>query len=429
MPATSEFQAVVLAGHGSRLFPLVDDFGFCKALLPIANRPMIFYTLRWLESNDFCDISIVANSKSVARLASYIAGRYAKLSEKTKIEVFSESKQNGSFGALRHLVEIDAIHRSVFVCACDIFATVSLDRILDAIRVEPRALTAIFYTSTTAPTREPASSKSQPSDSRLVAGGTFSKDDPFHWRLLFMASDLSALEEGDNLSIPMPLLHRFGTVNVRLDFSDLHAYFIDHSVLVHLCMHLPKDSFLSVREDILPYLIRHQGDPNRCGSDAGVFAYAFSGTVSSDGSPQCVRGNSISAWCSLNRMVAFSSAASARSLPADWIPAAADRNLSIDGCGTSQVGVECLVGADCTIGEKSVLKRCIVGSGVNVGASARLTNCIVGDGCLIADCARLDSCVLSTKATVQRGCELKDCEVGHSAVVDAETAAKGELFS
>jgi translation initiation factor eIF-2B subunit gamma len=74
----SEFQAVILAGYGSsnryiilakawgmrkgfvinttlhwldllRLYPISEDDNLPKALLPVGNRPMIAYTLDWLE--------------------------------------------------------------------------------------------------------------------------------------------------------------------------------------------------------------------------------------------------------------------------------------------------------------------------------------------------------------------------------------------
>lgn len=47
----SEFQAIVLAGYGSsnRLYPLTEEENLPKSLLPVANRPLISYTLDWLE--------------------------------------------------------------------------------------------------------------------------------------------------------------------------------------------------------------------------------------------------------------------------------------------------------------------------------------------------------------------------------------------
>ncbi|RIB22330.1 hypothetical protein C2G38_2140238 [Gigaspora rosea] len=43
----SEFQAIVLAGYGHRLYPLSEDNNLPKALLPLANKPMLYYVLDW----------------------------------------------------------------------------------------------------------------------------------------------------------------------------------------------------------------------------------------------------------------------------------------------------------------------------------------------------------------------------------------------
>lgn len=44
-----EFQAVVLAGAGNRLYPLTEDNSIPKCLLPIAHKPLLHYLLNWLH--------------------------------------------------------------------------------------------------------------------------------------------------------------------------------------------------------------------------------------------------------------------------------------------------------------------------------------------------------------------------------------------
>lgn len=44
----TDIQAVVLCGPGHKLFPIVDEEKLPKCLLPIANKPMLHYTLSWL---------------------------------------------------------------------------------------------------------------------------------------------------------------------------------------------------------------------------------------------------------------------------------------------------------------------------------------------------------------------------------------------
>lgn len=44
----TDLQAIVLCGSGHRLNPLVDEEKLPKCMLPIANRPMLYYPLTWL---------------------------------------------------------------------------------------------------------------------------------------------------------------------------------------------------------------------------------------------------------------------------------------------------------------------------------------------------------------------------------------------
>lgn len=43
-----EFQAIILCGPGTELTPLVSPY-LTKALLPIANKPMLYYSLEWCQ--------------------------------------------------------------------------------------------------------------------------------------------------------------------------------------------------------------------------------------------------------------------------------------------------------------------------------------------------------------------------------------------
>lgn len=50
-----EFHAVILCGTGKNLSPLssVRENGLPKALLPVANKPMLSYPLSWCEKAGF----------------------------------------------------------------------------------------------------------------------------------------------------------------------------------------------------------------------------------------------------------------------------------------------------------------------------------------------------------------------------------------
>jgi len=54
---------LLAAGKGSRMYPLAND-DYPKHLLPIANRPMIYYQLEMLAKTGFQEVIVVASDSS-----------------------------------------------------------------------------------------------------------------------------------------------------------------------------------------------------------------------------------------------------------------------------------------------------------------------------------------------------------------------------
>lgn len=87
---------------------------------------------------------------------------------------------------------------------------------------------------------------------------------------------------------------------------------------------------------------------------------------------------------------------------------------------------DCLLGVNCTVMEKCVIKRCVLGPNVTVHKGARLMGCVLLEGCVVEEDVKMDGCVLGRGSRVGKGSVLKECEIGHGYVVDDETEAKGE---
>ena len=112
-----EFQAVLLAGgEGERLGRLVD--GFPKALLPVANKPLIYYSLRYLEMNGFKQVIVVLNKRIAPSVSRYLNEVYTCDEQrvganlKIQIEVVNDGMDSGE--ALRAISN----HITVCLCAC-----------------------------------------------------------------------------------------------------------------------------------------------------------------------------------------------------------------------------------------------------------------------------------------------------------------------
>ncbi|ONM07278.1 transferase [Zea mays] len=95
-----DFQVVVLAGGTSeKLSPLVSKVDVPKALLPVANRPVLSYALDLLEASDLKDLIVVVEGQEAAQLVdAWVSSAYL---DRLRVEVVVVSEDLGSAGALR----------------------------------------------------------------------------------------------------------------------------------------------------------------------------------------------------------------------------------------------------------------------------------------------------------------------------------------
>eukprot|EP00124_Ichthyophonus_hoferi_P004441 Ihof_evm3s489 gene=Ihof_evmTU3s489 len=132
----AEFQAVVMAGGpGSRMYPLTENFP--KALLPVGNKPLIWYSLNQLERAGFKDI-IVLVQKGDTQLLQYLHEQYE---EKDRLVVETVEPELGTAESLR-LVK-DKIKMDFVLVTCDLVAMLDIQEIFDAHRLNNASMTCV----------------------------------------------------------------------------------------------------------------------------------------------------------------------------------------------------------------------------------------------------------------------------------------------
>ncbi|KAG1436430.1 hypothetical protein G6F56_013560 [Rhizopus delemar] len=108
----SEFQAVILAGYGSsnRLYPISEEDNLPKALLPVGNKPVISYTLEWLEKAGIHEAIVVGNATQ--KLSAYLRGYTGNV----HCTVASVDEDIGTAAALRTIKDkIDASRLNKYI--------------------------------------------------------------------------------------------------------------------------------------------------------------------------------------------------------------------------------------------------------------------------------------------------------------------------
>ncbi|TPX59870.1 hypothetical protein CcCBS67573_g09052 [Chytriomyces confervae] len=243
---SKEFQAVILAGSGSKLFPLVDKT--CpKALLPIANKPMLFYQLEWLESAHVTDILIVCQDDAHENIHSYIHNvlnapeRYPN----SKVEVV-KVKGSGSVSAdaLRHVA--NRIKTDFIVLSCDTITNYPPNQLLDVFRAQSPTMAALFHEPLKAD-GDASSSKKDKDDDLIEYIGI----DHSTCRLLFC---VDGDEVDDELPVRMSILDKFPAVNIHTKLRDAHLYVFKHWVIDFIA----KSKIQSIKDELIPLLTHFQ---------------------------------------------------------------------------------------------------------------------------------------------------------------------------
>ncbi|ORX72179.1 nucleotide-diphospho-sugar transferase [Linderina pennispora] len=406
--ATPEFKAIILAGPGNDLYPLTERENTPKALLPIANKPMIWYVLQWLEQGGVLDIEIVTVRESEPDISDYIRGVYEGMAKIT-VRVLSDAA--GTADALRQVAP--QIKTDVIVVPCDLIIDVPAAHFLDMYRLRRPSVASMFF-ETMRPKGGGGTSKAavqlpligidQPT-SRLVMLRPLDKDD-------------------DEVELRMSLVRKFPSLAMSNKMQDSHVYVFQRWVLDYLAAH-PEMS--SLQDDLLPMLVRAQSQPQLLEReqiikfmrpryarhiDENDTSAQSTMTIRSRFSHTCaatallVRANRIPMYCDLNRVVTR-------------VSTDARIDESVDQAQRIQVGTDSLVGAYSKLGERCSVKLSMVGAHCVIGKDVKITNCVIMDHVTIGDGVKLESCVVCKLAKIGDKAQLKDCEIG----------ASGEMFA
>ena len=81
----------------------------------------------------------------------------------------------------------------------------------------------------------------------------------------------------------------------------------------------------------------------------------------------------------------------------------------------AQVGLECFVGENTNIAEKTTIKNCIIGSNCKIYEKVRLTNCVIMNNVTIKSLNNINGSIIGDDVETCQKCELTDCVVskGH----------------
>ncbi|XP_039034269.1 translation initiation factor eIF-2B subunit gamma-like [Hibiscus syriacus] len=266
--------------------------------------------------------------------------------------------------------------------------------------------------------------------------------------------------------LPKRILRAVGQMEIRSDLMDAHMYAFKRSILQEV-LDL-KDTFQSLKEDVLPYLVRSQlksealstrtpqGEENgnekvtsqnnqvfvsRILANASIPSFHDHSSENPDGSTPnrkthkccayiassssyCVRLNYIQAFMDINRDVTGEADHLLSGTSSD-----PNYNIGPPKLGTKTTGPHCMLGEGSEVGDKCQVKRSVIGRHCRIRSHVKVVNSVVmnhvtiGDGCII------QGSVVCSNVQLQDRVVLKDCQVGAGFVVSAGSEYKAESLA
>ncbi|KAK4607496.1 hypothetical protein RGQ29_001370 [Quercus rubra] len=454
-----DFQVVVLAGGTAKnLIPLVSK-EVPKALLPVANRPVLSYVLEHLEQSNLKDLIVVVEGQEAAALVgNWISGAYV---DRLHVEVAAVPEDVGTAGSLRAIAH-HLTAKDIMVVSGDLVSDVPPGAVAAAHRRHDAVVTAML---SSAPVSGPSESGSSTGKDKTKKPGRYNIIglDPTRQFLLYIAT---GAEVEKDIRIQKSILRAVGQMEIRADLMDAHLYAFKRSVLQEVLDQ--KDTFHSLKQDVLPYLVRSQlksevllnGAPQteengnqKVNSQSnqvtlsGILANASTpsfhqlselGTNGStrrthkccvyiaDNSKYCMRLNSIQAFSDINRdVIGEASRLSGYSFSPqnNIIHPSAELGLK------TTVGPHCMLGEGSQMGDKCSVKRSVIGRHCRIGSNVKVANSVIMNHVTIGDGCSIQGSVICSNVQLQERVNLKDCQVGAGFVVTAGSDCKGEALA
>ncbi|KDP34561.1 hypothetical protein JCGZ_11111 [Jatropha curcas] len=456
-----DFQVVVLAGGTSKkLVPLVSK-EVPKALLPVANRPVLSYVLEQLELSNLKDLIVVVEGQDAAlRVGGWISGAYV---DRLHVEVAAVPEDVGTAGALRAIAR-HLTAKDILVVTGDLVSDVPPGAVAAVHRRHDAVVTTMLCS---APVGGPAESGASSGKDKIKKPRRYNIIglDSTKQFLLHIATGAEVEKE---IRIQKTILQAVGQMEIQSDLMDAHMYAFKRSILQEV-LH-EKDKFQSLQQDVLPYLVRSQlksevllnnspqseeNGNEKAGSQNShviiseilanastpsfheLYASGHNGSAPvrrthkccayiASNNKYCARLNSIQAFCDINRdVIGEANYLSGYSF-------SAHNNIihpSAQLGSKTTVGPHCMLGEGSQMGDKCSVKRSVIGRHCRIGSNVKVVNSVIMNHVTVGDGCSIQGSVICSNVQLQERVVLKDCQVGAGFVVTAGSEYKGESLA
>lgn len=388
-----EFNAVIFCGNGHNLMPLTapGEYRTSKALLPVANKPLIEYVLDWCDQAPFKSVNIITDVMNehqiVEAVKVYQEKRDAELKNSSPIKLFtSELKTTG--GILSEIFPHKDVENYV-ILPCDFITDVPPQVFIEVYRgnSDENIGLSIFY-----------NNQFEAVDKKVLKSNytVYSTQDNGNTVLLDIYSKNFVMID-KFLKIRTQLLWKYPSTSVSNKLLDSFIFFMNSKCWKDGTVELDNRSVYKIKRDLARDSWKHSQNKETI----GMFALHKNALFA--------RVDNLAVYMEMNRHFLKIHARSNRS-------------------GNSSVGADCIIGEDIVIGEKSTVKRSVVGKNVVLGKKCRISGCVLLDGVSVGDGVVLENCILGRGVRVGSQAKLVNCHVEGGYNVNRSTDLKGETL-
>lgn len=395
-----EFHAVVLCGPGHGLAPFAArSLGLPKALLPVANRPMVLHVLDWCAQARFPKVTLWCDFKDEEQIQAAVAN----YSSDAKINVLAAHASH-SGDAMRMARDLKLDH--IVLLPCDFVTNIPPEVLIEAYRSREDTDVGMLACYRNKLPIEDKKNKIFPVNYTVYA------DLPSGQQLLDYYSK-EDVEFHKALNIRTQLLWRFPNTSVATKLLDSSIFFMSRALFLVFDSDKFSESYFAQRP--LARVVRDvaRSTWQRTGPERTVALFVVPDAA------DFARCNNLAVYLEANRVLL-------KQLAQQHF--AKKEKTSAKDKTAANVGADSLVGEGTEIGEKTNVKRTVVGARCNIGKRVRLTGLVVFDGVTIEDDVVLENCIVGLGVVVRSKCKLVSCNVELQHDVPKGTQSKGDTL-
>ncbi|XP_054161472.1 translation initiation factor eIF-2B subunit gamma-like [Oppia nitens] len=450
--------AVVLAaGKGSRVNELTTSCAKC--LLPVANKPIIYYPLETLIRSNFKEVIVVVSDTEEEVISKALND--LKMSINIILEKIPYSRDFGTADSLR-LIK-DKIKNDILVMSCDTITDFPLKRLIDWYLIyNPTLLSLISLIPPNNESTVPGRKGRDKIEKDLIGIDANNGD-----RLVFLSSEAD-FDESVEFSVSM--LKKCPQFSIKSNLLDSHIYILKKWTLKYL---EDNNKISSLKSEFLPSLVRKQFRKQIKSFANKKTSLNPSSIISSSALPlrniadyidmndieltlnklepnvvinqlttdkmkkempntypeskikcfafclnegYCIRANTLSGFCEANRMLLKQMNTS------DKKPIKSQSSIS------SKSQIDAIVGNNNKIGDKCSIKRSIIGNNCIIGDKVKIMNSIIMDNVVIEEGSNIQGSVICLSAKIQSNVEIKDCVIASNQIVHSLAKLTNEVL-